>query len=156
MLGLVEPDQAQRLVLGHAVEQVLDLGERARLRAHRGLRQQHRLAREGPDLADGPAEDGGESVAGTVVVAVDADPRDVPGAWPPVLDRAGARLVRLERPQPGDALGALVAEERPAVPPRGHEGAGRGVTVTPGVPRGVHLVPEPDDHGVAEVADAVG
>ena len=62
VLGLVEPHQSERLVLGHPVEQVLDLGELASRRPDRVLGQQHRLAGEGPHLRDGLAEDAGEGV----------------------------------------------------------------------------------------------
>src|ERR1035438_6358548 len=91
-----------------------------------------------------------------VVVAIDADPGDVLGAWPPRGDRAGARPIRLERPQPSDIADALIAEKRHDVPPGGYEGRGRQVPIAPRIPGGIHLMPETDDNRVAEVADAAG
>src|ERR1700722_13651527 len=62
VLRLVEPDQAEGLVLAHAREQVADLGELPGGRAHGGLRQQDRLGGELAHLVDGLAEHGGEGV----------------------------------------------------------------------------------------------
>ena len=64
--------------------------------------------------------------------------------------------VRVNGPQPGDVVGAQGAEERDDVPPGVHERSWRGVAVAPRVPGGVHLVAEADDHGAAEVPDALG
>jgi len=57
-------------------EQVRDLGCPGG-RAHRGLRDQDRVAGELADLRDRGAEDRGEGVGLPVAVAVDADPVDV-------------------------------------------------------------------------------
>ena len=153
----VEPHQPERAVLAHSVEQVADLRGLAGLRSHGGLRQQQGLAGQDPHLGDRLAEHAAERVRRTVVVAVDADPGDVLAAGPPGRDgRCGAGLVRLQGPQPGDVAHLLGAEQRHHVPPRGHERRGWSLAVAPGVPGGVHLVAEPDDHRLAEAPDAVG
>ena len=80
---------------------------------------------------------------GRVVVAVDADPGDVARAGPPGGDRPGARLVRLERPQPGDVVGALAAEQRHDVLPRRHERRRLELPVAPRVPVAFISCPKP-------------
>jgi ATP-dependent Clp protease protease subunit len=121
VLGDVEPHQPERVVLVHPGEEVGDLGRLAGGGTRRGLRQQHRLTGEGSHLGNGLAEDAGEGFVGTVVVAIDADPGDVLRARPPGGDGPGARLIRLNGPQPGDVIGALTAEQRDDVPPGRHE-----------------------------------
>src|SRR5881275_3203987 len=69
VLGSVEPHQPQRLVGGHPVEQVLDLGELPGGRPDGVLGQQYRLAGEGPHLIDGLTKDAGEGVVRAVVEA---------------------------------------------------------------------------------------
>ena len=68
----------------------------------------------------------------------------------------GAGQVLVDRPQPGDVVSALAAEQRHDVPPRRHERRRRDMAVAPRVPVSVHLMPEADDHRMAEVPDTVG
>src|ERR1017187_3179091 len=138
VLGLVEPDQAQRPGCAHAVEQVADLDELAGGGADGGFGEEDGVGGEGADLGDGLAEDAGEGVGGAVVVAVDADPGDVGAAGPPGGDGAGVGAVGVDGPEPGDVVGALGAEQGDDVAPGGDEGGGGDVVVAPGVPGGVH------------------
>ena len=140
----------------HSGEQVLDLGERGGGGSDTGFGQQDRLFGKHADLSDGGPEDPAERVGCSQVVTVDADPGNVSSAGPPRLNGTSALAVLVDRPQPGDVIRALLPKQRDDVTPGRHECARRNMVIAPLIPGAVHLVPEPDDHGVSEAAHAVG
>ena len=155
-LRLVEPDEAEQVAGPHPGEQVGDLRRLTGPLADAGLGQQDGPFGEDPHLGDGRQERVAEGVVAFEVVPVDADPGDVGGPGPPVLDGAGTRIGHVDGPEPDHVARALLAEHGDQVPPRGHEHPGRGVPVAPGIPVAVHLGREADDHRVPVGPDLAG